>query len=38
MIIPMDKKTKHFKDRSVDVQGYSEHEILNTKTERTNLM
>ena len=27
MIIPVDKETKHIKDRNYDTQGYSEHEV-----------
>ena len=38
MVIPMDKETKHIKDRNDDTQGYSKHEIVKIKTEYTNLM
>ena len=38
MIIPTDKETKCIKDRNVDTQEYSEHEITKMKTEYTNLM
>ena len=38
MVIQMDKETKHIKDRNVDTQGYSEHEITKIKIGYTNLV
>ena len=34
MVVPMDKDTKHIKDRNAHRKGYLEHEITKIKVEK----